>query len=131
MSKVSHSYDVEARDRDKSRDPLGAGNPLAASFGAAATTGLASGPRGLVRPRGGSLVPEQGPRESGEREGLENQIAKQAGGLVTPPAKHHLRLRTPAQVVDTAGDWVAECHAQTPGVWRRHRVQSDSAGSYR
>lgn len=62
----SHRFDVEARDPDKLRDPLGAGTTLAASFGVGSS--IASGPAGLSCPGGIGAQPRvhaQGPREAG------------------------------------------------------------------
>lgn len=66
MSTPSHECDVEARDPDKLRDPLGAGTTLAASFGVGSIT--ASGPAGLSCPGGMAAQPPvhaEGPRGAG------------------------------------------------------------------
>lgn len=66
MKPTSHECDVEARDPDKLRDPLGAGTTLAASFGVTST--IASGSAGLSCPGGMMAQPRvhaQGPREAG------------------------------------------------------------------
>lgn len=66
LKPTSHECDVEARDPDKLRDPLGAGTTLAASFGVESTT--ASGSAGWSCPGGMAAQPPvhaEGPREAG------------------------------------------------------------------
>lgn len=94
MDPTCHNFDVEARDPDKSRYPLGAGTTLAASLGA--EIGQASGPASLLCPGGVAAQPpvrDQGPHVSGERSRLE--ISEQgtdftAGDEVSPPASNQL-----------------------------------------
>ena len=85
MSKSFHKFDIEARDPDKSLEPLGAGTTLAASFGVELKP--ASGSAGLSCPGGLAAeppVPGEGPRVSGERPG--DEVEAVPSGRVWTPA---------------------------------------------